>query len=130
MARQLVSSGSPLEPRIGFSRAVRCGPFLAVAGTAPIGPDGQTMNPGDVYAQTKVCLAIASRAIEAAGLHLEDVVRTRVMLTDMNRWPEAARAHGEVFGEIRPACSFFGVARFIDLQWLVEVEVDCFQSDD
>ena len=108
MARQLVSSGSPLEPTIGFSRAVRCGPFLAVAGTAPIGPDGQTMNPSDVYAQTKVCLAIASRAIEEAGLHLKDVVRTRVMLTDMNRWPEAARAHGEVFGEIRPACSFFG----------------------
>ena len=129
MARQLVSSGSPLEPTIGFSRAVRCGPFLAVAGTAPIGPDGQTMNPSDVYAQTKVCLAIASRAIEEAGLHLKDVVRTRVMLTDMDRWPEAARAHGEVFGEIRPACSFFGVARFIDPKWLVEVEVDCFQSD-
>ena len=124
MARQLVSSGSPLEPRIGFSRAVRFGPFLAVAGTAPIGPDGQTMNPSDVYAQTKVCLAIASRAIEEAGLHLKDVVRTRVMLTDMDRWPEAARAHGEVFGEIRPACSFFGVARFIDPKWLVEVEVD------
>ena len=129
MARQLVSSGSPLEPRIGFSRAVRCGPFVAVAGTAPIGPDGQTMNPGDVYAQTKVCLAIASRAIEEAGLHLKHVVRTRVMLTDMDRWPEAARAHGEVFGEIRPACSFIGVARFIDPQWLVEVEAGCFQSN-
>jgi enamine deaminase RidA (YjgF/YER057c/UK114 family) len=130
MPRRLVSSGSPLEPTIGFSRAVRCGPCLAVAGTAPIGPDGRTAHPGDVYEQTKACLAIASRAIEDAGGRLEDVVRTRVMLTDMDRWREAARAHGEVFGGVRPACTFVGVARFIDPEWLVEVEVDCFRSGD
>jgi enamine deaminase RidA (YjgF/YER057c/UK114 family) len=129
MDRKLVSSGSPMEPKIGFSRAVRCGPYLAVAGTAPIGPDGRTSSPGDVYGQTKDCLAIARRAIEEAGCRLQDVVRTRVMLTDMDRWQEAARAHGELFGEIRPACTFVGVARFIDPEWLVEVEVDCFQSD-
>jgi enamine deaminase RidA (YjgF/YER057c/UK114 family) len=129
MARQLISSGSPQEPKIGFSRAVRCGPYLTVAGTAPIGPDGRTSNPGDVYAQAKVCLAIAGRAIEEAGGNVQDVVRTRVMLTDMDRWPEAARAHGEVFGEIRPVCTFVGVVRFIDTEWLVEVEVDCFHSD-
>lgn len=125
MVRRLVSSGSPMEPVIGFSRAVRSGPHVAVAGTAPIGPDGRTAHPGDVYAQTQVCLAIARRALEAAGCRLEDVVRTRVMLTDMDRWSEAARAHGEMFGEIRPACTFVGVARFIDPEWLVEVEVDC-----
>ena len=129
MPRRLVSSGSPLEPAIGFSRAVRCGPYLAVAGTAPIGADGQAAHPGDVYEQTKLCLAIAVRAIEEAGGRIEDVARTRVMLTDIDRWREAGRAHGEVFGEIRPACTFVGVARFIDPEWLVEVEIDCFRAD-
>ena len=130
MPRTLVSSGSPLEPAIGFSRAVRSGPCLAVAGTAPIGPDGQAVHPGDVYAQAKACLAIARRAIEDAGGRLEDTVRTRVMLIDIDRWREAARAHGEFFGDIRPACTFVGVAQFIDPEWLVEVEVDCFRADE
>ena len=129
MPRRLVSSGSPLEPQIGFSRAVRCGPYLAVAGTAPIGADGRAACPGDVYGQTKACLAIAIRAIEEAGGRIGDVARTRVMLTDIDRWKEAARAHGEVFGEIRPASTFVGVARFIDPEWLVEVEIDCFRAD-
>jgi enamine deaminase RidA (YjgF/YER057c/UK114 family) len=129
MARKLVASGSPLEPEIGFSRAVRSGPCLAVAGTAPIGPDGRAVHPGDVYAQTRACLAIARRAIEDAGGRLEDTVRTRVMLIDIDRWREAARAHGEFFGDIRPACTFVGVARFIDPEWLVEVEIDCFRGD-
>ena len=129
MPRRLVSSGSPLEPTIGFSRAVRCGPYLAVAGTAPIGADGRAAHPGDVYGQTRACLAIAAKAIEEAGGRLEDVARTRVMLTDIGRWREAARAHGEFFGEIRPASTFVGVARFIDPEWLVEVEFDCFRAD-
>ena len=129
MPRRLVSSGSPLEPQIGFSRAVRCGPYLAVAGTAPIGADGRAAHPGDVYEQTRVCLAIAAKAIREAGGRLEDVTRTRVMLTDIDRWRDAARAHGEVFGEIRPATTFVGVARFIDPEWLVEVEIDCFRGD-
>ena len=128
MARQLVSSGSPMEPKIGFARAVRVGPHLAVAGTAPIGPDGKTAHPGDVYAQTKTCLAIARQAIEETGYTLEDVVRTRVMLTDMDRWAEAARAHGEIFVDIKLACTFVGVTRFIDPEWLVEIEVDCFRD--
>lgn len=130
MPRTLVSSGSPLEPAIGFSRAVRSGPCLAVAGTAPIGPDGRAVHPGDVYAQTKACLTIARRAIEDAGGRLEDTVRTRVMLIDIDRWREAARAHGEFFRDIRPACTFVGVARFIDPEWLVEVEIDCFRADE
>lgn len=128
MIRQRVSSKSPMEPRIGFSRAVRAGPHLAVAGTAPIGPDGRALCPGDVYGQTRACLEIARRAIEEGGFGLEDVVRSRVMLVDMDRWEEAARAHGEVFAEIRPACTFVGVVRFIDPEWLVEVEVDCFRT--
>jgi enamine deaminase RidA (YjgF/YER057c/UK114 family) len=122
--RQVVSSGSPLEPDIGFSRATRSGAHVAVAGTAPIGDDGTTVAPGDVYAQAVRCLDIAEAALREAGASLGDVVRTRIMLTDADRWQEAARAHGERFSEVRPACTFVEVSRFIDPAWLVEVEVD------
>ncbi|MEV6103899.1 RidA family protein [Streptomyces sp. NPDC051940] len=122
--RQLIGSGSPLEPEIGFSRAVRRGAHVAVAGTAPIGDDGGTVGPGDVYAQTVRCLDIAEAALRAAGASMADVVRTRVMLTDVTRWKEAARAHGERFARIRPACTFVEVSRFIDPGWLVELELD------
>ncbi|MFD9336217.1 RidA family protein [Streptomyces sp. NPDC060028] len=120
----MVSSGSPLEPQIGFSRAVRAGTYVAVAGTAPIGDDGCTVGPGDVYAQTTRCLDIAVRALQEAGASVGDVVRTRVMLTDVTQWKEAARAHGERFAAVRPACTFVEVSRFIEPDWLVEVEVD------
>jgi enamine deaminase RidA (YjgF/YER057c/UK114 family) len=123
--RKLVTSGSPLEPQIGMSRAVRVGSILAVAGTAPIAADGSAAHPGDVYAQSKLCLDIIRRAIEEAGCSLSQVVRTRVMLTNIDQWREAARAHGESFGEIRPACTFVQVSRFIDPDWLVEIEADC-----
>jgi enamine deaminase RidA (YjgF/YER057c/UK114 family) len=123
--RQLISSGSPFEPRIGFSRAVRVGPFVAVSGTAPIAPDGSVAAPGDVYGQTKRCLDIIAHAIAAAGLNLESVIRTRVMLTDISRWEEAARAHGEVFARVKPACTFVEVKSLINREWLVEIEADC-----
>jgi enamine deaminase RidA (YjgF/YER057c/UK114 family) len=123
--RKLVTSGSPLEPQIGMSRAVRVGSILAVAGTAPIAADGSAAHPGDVYAQSKLCLDIIRRAIEEAGCSLSQVVRTRVMLTNIDQWREAARAHGESFGEIKPACTFVQVSRFIDPDWLVEIEADC-----
>ncbi|MFH8387277.1 RidA family protein [Kitasatospora sp. NPDC018058] len=122
--RQMVSSGSPLEPHIGFSRAVRKGAHVAVAGTAPIGDDGTTVGQGDVYAQTVRCLDIAEAALKAAGASLGDVVRTRIMLTDVTRWRDAAQAHGERFASVRPACTFVEVSRFIDPDWLVEVELD------
>ncbi len=128
--RKNISSGSPLEPRIGFSRAVRVGHFLAVAGTAPIAADGGVAAQGDVYGQTKRCLDIVSQAVSDAGLTLESVVRTRVMLIDISRWEEAARAHREVFSSIRPACTFVEVGGFIDPEWLVELEVDCMASPD
>jgi enamine deaminase RidA (YjgF/YER057c/UK114 family) len=124
--RKLVSSGSPYEPQIGFSRAVRVGPLLAVAGTAPVAPGGGVASPGDVYGQTRRCLEIIARAIAEAGLPLSSVVRTRVMLTDISRWQEAARAHGEFFAEIRPACTFVEVKGLIDPGWLVELEADCY----
>ena len=122
--RTVVSSGSPFEPLIGSSRASRSGRLIAVAGTAPLAPDGTTVCLGDVYGQTKRCLEIITRAVEDAGGALTDVIRTRVMLTDMSRWQEAAKAHGEFFGTIRPACTFVEVVRFIDAEWLVEIEAD------
>lgn len=120
--RKLVSSGSPFEPIAGFSRAVRVGNIVEVAGTAPIGPDGKAFAPGDVYAQTKRCLDIIAKALTDAGADVRHVTRTRIMLTDMSRWPEAAKAHGEVFAEIRPGCTFVEVSGFIDPEWLVEIE--------
>ncbi|MFN8392458.1 MAG: RidA family protein [Bdellovibrionota bacterium] len=125
MQRKNISSGSPFEKSIGFSRAVRIGSFISVAGTAPVLPGGGVAGPGDLYEQTKHCLQISKRAIEEAGGRLEDVIRTRIMLTDIARWEDAARAHGELFGEIRPACTFVEVSALINPEWLVETEVDC-----
>jgi enamine deaminase RidA (YjgF/YER057c/UK114 family) len=124
--RKTVSSGSPYEPMIGMSRAVRSGPWIAVSGTAPIDTDGAPVYHGDVYNQTKRCLDIALAVIVRAGGTPESVVRTRVMLVDISDWRDAARAHGEVFANIRPACTFVEVSRFIDPAWLVEIEVDCY----
>ena len=123
-ARRTASSGSPLEPRIGFSRAVRVGPIVSVAGTAPIGPDGRAAHVGDVYAQSRLCIDIIRRALEACGARLEDVTRTRILLTDIRAWEDAARAHGEAFGAIRPATTVMEVSRFVDPEWLVEFEAD------
>lgn len=124
MPRRLVSSGSHLEPILGFSRAVRVGDHIAVAGTAPIAAKGGTAARGDVYGQTVRCLQIIEKALADAGVGLAQVVRTRVMLVDIATWREAARAHGEVFGEIRPVCTFVGVSAFVEPDWLVELEVD------
>lgn len=102
---------------------------MALSGTAPIGDDGRAAHVGDIYAQTTLCLSIIWRAIEGCGCKVEDVARTRVMLTDISRWEDAARAHGEVFRVIRRACTFFQVARFNDPEWLVEVEADSVCSE-
>jgi enamine deaminase RidA (YjgF/YER057c/UK114 family) len=122
--RKLVTSGSPLEPEIGFSRAVRVGPYVSIAGTAPIAVQGGTACVGDVYGQTKRCLQIIEQALHDVGATLAHVTRTRIMLTDASSWREAARAHGEYFTSIRPACTFVQVVAFIDPEWLVEVEAD------
>ena len=130
MARMNISSGSPFEKPIGFSRAVRMGERIAVSGTAPIAADGTTAHPGDMYAQTLRCLEIIREAIEKAGGGLKDVIRTRVYLKDAERWQDAASAHGKIFGEIRPACTFIEVKRLIDPDWLVEIEAECVVIDD
>ncbi|WP_022836026.1 RidA family protein [Salisaeta longa] len=129
MARTTVSSGSPFEASIGFSRAVRVGPFIAVSGTAPIADDGSVAHPGDVAGQTQRCLDIIQQAVAEAGGTLADVLRTRIMLTDITRWEEAARVHERYFGDIRPASTFVEVSRLIDADWLVEIEADCVLGD-
>jgi enamine deaminase RidA (YjgF/YER057c/UK114 family) len=128
--RSNISSGSEFESSIGCSRAVRIGNLLAVAGTAPVAPDGSVAAPGDVYGQTRRCLQIISAALGAAGLGLGDVIRTRIMLTDIETWRDAAKAHRELFARSKPACTFVEVSRFIDPGWLVEIEADCVCRDD
>ena len=122
--RRRVSTGSPYEPLIGISRAVRAGRFVAVAGTAPLGPDGRTVGPGDAAAQARRCFEIVGQALEAAGARLADVVRTRILLTRIEDWQQVARVHGEFFRAVRPANTIMQVSRFIDPEWLVEVEAD------
>lgn len=122
--KKWVSSGSPLEEPIGFSRACRIGNMISVSGTAPI-KNGETTCIGDVYGQTKYCLELSIQAIEEAGGSPADIIRTRIMLTDIARWEEAAKAHGELLSVIKPACTFVEVSRFISPDWLVETEIDC-----
>jgi enamine deaminase RidA (YjgF/YER057c/UK114 family) len=129
MERRLVSSASPYEPVVGFSRAVRVGHHVFVAGTAPIMPDGADP-PTDSYGQAKRCFEIALAALDEAGARPEDVVRTRVYLTDPEHFDGAARAHGEVFASIRPANAMIVVRGFVDPRWLVEIEVDAVVSDE
>ena len=125
MSRKLVSSGSPYEGSIGFSRAVRIGNTIAVSGTAPIAADGTTAAPGNMHGQAKRCLEIIEKAITDAGGTLENVIRTRMYLTDAARWEEAGKAHGEFFGEIRPASTMVVVKELLSAEWLVEMEADC-----
>jgi enamine deaminase RidA (YjgF/YER057c/UK114 family) len=123
--RLKVSSGSPFEPIIGFSRAVRMGNVVAVGGTTAAS-GGKMVGVGDPAAQTRTILAIIATALEDAGACLEDVIRTR---TDIDHWEAVGRVHGEVFGDIRPASSILQVSRFINPDWLVEIEADAVVPD-
>jgi enamine deaminase RidA (YjgF/YER057c/UK114 family) len=123
--RHLVSSGSPYEPVIGFSRAVAVGPHVFVSGTAPIMPDGADP-PAVAYGQAVRCLEIVRAALAEAGARLEDVVRTRTYLTRLETWEEVARAHGEAFGAVRPASTVVVVTGFLDPRWLVEIEAQAY----
>jgi enamine deaminase RidA (YjgF/YER057c/UK114 family) len=126
--RKLVSSGSPFESRIGFSRAVRVGNSISVSGTAPIGVDGRTAAVGDPAAQARRCLEIIGKALVEAGASLGDVVRTRTLLVRIEDWQAVATVHGEFFSDIRPANTVMQVSRFIDPDWLVEFEADAVVS--
>lgn len=122
--RTLISSGSYLEPIIGFSRAVRVGNIIAIGGTAPIAAGGGTAAKDDVYGQAKRIFEIVGKALNDAGASFEHVTRTRVILTDIALWDEAAKAHAEVFRDIRPVTTVMAVERFVDPDWLIEIEMD------
>jgi enamine deaminase RidA (YjgF/YER057c/UK114 family) len=122
--RKNVSTGSPYEPIIGISRAVRIGNVVAVAGTAPLGPDGKTVGVGDPRAQAERCFEISRVALEQLGAKLHDVIRTRILLTRIEDWKAVAEVHGAFFRDIRPVNTIMQVSRFIDSEWLIETEVD------
>ncbi len=123
MARQLVSTGGPWEGKIGYSRAVRVGAHVAVSGSTAMTPSG-LVGKGDPYAQTIQTLKTIEAALLQAGGSLSDVVRTRIYMANIDHWQEVGRAHGEVFGAIRPATTMVEVKRLIDLEMLVEIEAD------
>ena len=127
--RELISNGNPMEAIVGFSRAVRVGPFISVGGTAPVGPDGKTVGVGDVAAQTRRCFEIIEDALVRAGSGLQDIVRTRVILTDIDTWRDAIEVRKEFCRDARPVDTIMAIDRFVNPEWLVEIEVDAVMAD-
>ena len=124
MNRQLISSGTPWEASVAYSRAVRAGNLVFVSGTTASDEQGQTVSVGDAYSQTQFIFRKIESALKEAGAELSDVVRTRMYVTDIDRWEEIGKAHGEVFSEIRPASTMVEVSRLVNPDHLVEIEVD------
>ena len=128
--RTNLDTGTPWEPVVGYSRAVRVGRHVYVSGTTAMDADGKLVGVGDAYAQARQILVNIARALERLGARMEDVVRTRLFVTDIGEWQAIARAHGEVFGSIRPACTMVEVSRLIDPDMLLEIEADAVVAED
>jgi len=124
MPFQRVFSGAPWEARVGYCRALKAGSTIYISGTAPVGEDGRTYAPGDAYAQTRRCFEIIQRALLELGADLGNVVRTRMYVTDISRWQEYGRAHGELFADHPPVTAMIEVKALIDPEMLVEIEVE------
>tara|TARA_R110002096_G_scaffold161007_3_gene327392 strand:- start:38273 stop:38662 length:390 start_codon:yes stop_codon:yes gene_type:complete len=119
-----VKTGTEWEPLVGYCRAVRVGPQIAVSGSAPVDENGELFGAGDMYRQTYRCIEIIAKALQDAGADLQDVVRTRIFVTDIDRWEDVAKAHREFFSDVMPACSMVEVSRLIGPGMLVEIEAD------
>jgi enamine deaminase RidA (YjgF/YER057c/UK114 family) len=124
LKRSKIFSGTPWEPKVGYARAVMVGDLVHVSGTTATDPSGKIVGVGDVYAQSVQTIRNIENALKRLGLNLEHVVRTRIYLTQIDRWEEVAKAHAEFFGEIHPATSLIGVNRLVDPEMLVEIEAE------